>query len=89
MTEWQPISTAPRTGRKIMVAYKNSLDHWRIVLAFYAQAKTLDANHEYLDGDEDGYAPEGWYEDGEAYSEALLPTDKPPIYWMPLPEPPK
>lgn len=84
---WQLIDTAPK-GRKLIVGYRNSLGHWRSVMGFYVLPGTLDANTDFIDGDEDGYAPEGWYEDGEAYAEAMLPTDQPPTHWMFLPEPP-
>jgi hypothetical protein len=85
--EWQPIETAPK-GRKVIVGYINDCGNWRTVMGCYIEPRTLDANTDYIDGDEDGYAPEGWYEDGEAYSEAILPTDKPPTHWRPLPAPP-
>lgn len=86
--KWQTIDTAPKTGRKLILGYKNTLGNWRSIMGFYAQPKTLDANSEYIDGDEDGFAPEGWYEDSETQSETLLQTDRPPTHWMPLPEPP-
>jgi len=86
-TAWQPIESAPK-GRKLIVGYFNDLGNWRSVMGCYYKKGTLDANHDYIDGDEDGHAPEGWYEEAEAYSEALLRTEKPPTHWMPLPVPP-
>lgn len=81
---WQPIETAPK-GRKIIAGYFNSSGKWRTIMACYFEAKTLDANHDYIDGDEDGFAPEGWYEISETHCEDLLPTDHPPTHWMPQP----
>jgi hypothetical protein len=40
------------------------------------------------DLDDDGYAPEGWYEESET-QDAILPTEEPPTHWMALPTPPE
>lgn len=82
MGEWQPIDTAPR-GRKIIVGYRNELGLWRTILACYYEVGTLECGEEQ---DEDGFAPEGWYEESET-SDTIFRCSV-PISWQPLPEPP-
>ena len=84
---WQPIKTAPK-GKKLTVGYLNRGGNWRSVMACYYLPKTLEAADDCHYGvDEEGYAPEGWYEESETH-ESILPTDEPPTYWMPSPTPP-
>lgn len=80
---WQPIESAPKDGKHVIVAYQNSFGKWRRVIAFYVQEGTLEAN----DDMEEEYAPPGWYEYGDV-AEAYYFTDCPPTHWMPLPAPP-
>jgi len=80
--DWQPIETAPE-GRVVWVAYQNTLGNWRTVRACYYPPETLDSESE-----ESGWAPEGWYEEYEAY-EHIYRTDEEPTHWQPLPQPPK
>ena len=82
---WQKIDTSP-TGKKIIAGYFNELGKWRTVMACYYLPKTLEWNSDYDGGDEDGYAPEGWYEEIEN-SETIFPM-RTPEYWQPLPTPP-
>lgn len=82
---WQLIDTAPK-GRKIIAGYFNGCGNWRSVMACYYPPKTLDWNSDYDGGDEDGYAPEGWYEEIEN-SETIYPMGS-PTHWQPVPEPP-
>lgn len=86
--QWRPIESAPKM-RKIIVRYKNELSKNRCVMACYYLANALEMSDDYQDvgeweGAEDGYAPEGWYEEvdheGDIYH---LGGD--PIEWMPLP----
>jgi hypothetical protein len=81
---WQPIETAPQ-ALKLLVAYLNRLGNWRIVIARYYKPGTLTCDGD--DADEDGYAPEGWYEESESH-EYILRTDEPPTHWMRLPTAP-
>lgn len=83
MSDWRTIDSAPK-DKKLIVGYQNEAGHWRTIMARYYFAGTLDA---YDDSEEDEYAPEGWYEESDSH-ENLLPTDKPPTHWMPLPDPP-
>jgi hypothetical protein len=85
--EWQPIETAPK-GRKVIVAYRNRLGKWRTVMGHYYLPQTLQMENDRDDLDDDGYAPEGWYEESET-QDAILPTEEPPTHWMALPTPPE
>lgn len=78
---WQPIETAPR-GRKLIVGYFNPLGKWRSVMGCYYLEGTLES-----DTDESGFAPEGWYEETEAY-EYLMPMDQEPTHFQFLSDPP-
>lgn len=84
--DWQPIATAPK-GRKVIAGYYNVLGKWRSVMACYYLPGTLPATDDWIaDGE---YAPEGWYEESEAYCENLLQMDCQPTHWQPLPHPPR
>lgn len=80
--DWKPIETAPK-GRVVLVAYQNTLGNWRTVRACYYPPETLDNESE-----ESGWAPEGWYEEYEAY-EHIYRTAEEPTHWQPLPQPPE
>ncbi len=81
-----PIESAPK-GRKVLAGYTNSAGKWRTVTARYYPPQTLELDGDDLDMDDDGYAPEGWYEESESQGN-ILPTDMPPTHWMPLPAAP-
>lgn len=85
ISDWMAMGSAPQ-NRKIIAGYFNGCGKWRTVMACYYLPKTLEWNSDYDGGDEDGYAPEGWYEEIEN-SETIFPMQK-PDYWRPLPEPP-
>ena len=86
MTEWQPIETAPK-GKKLLAAFQNEQGHWRTITARYYLPRTLDCDEAAYDqGDEDGFAPEGWYEESETHDN-ILPISR-LTHWQPLPEPP-
>jgi len=93
---WLPIETAPRDGKKMLVAYRNTLGKWRTVIAVYAAKFTMEQGDEFLDwGDYDEetdcyYLPEGWYEcieNWDDYSSVHIGGNV-PTHWMPLPPPP-
>ena len=83
---WQPIETAPK-GRKLLLGYWNKVGNWRTVTGCYYPPQTLQMEYDRDDLDDDGYAPEGWYEESET-QEAILPTDEYPTHWVPLPAAP-
>lgn len=79
--QWQPIETAPK-GRILLVGYTNRAGKWRTVRGRYYEAETLESEMS-----EDGWAPEGWYEEADNAEEINF-TDEPPTHWMPLPAAP-
>lgn len=85
MTGWQPIATAPMTGRKVLLAYVNRNGKPRTVMARWLtddQAAETDADGVGLEG--------GWYEcidNWGDYTEVAIHEGE-PTHWMPLPPPP-
>jgi hypothetical protein len=82
----------PKSGRKVLVFYRNVLGNPRVTCAHYAAKHTLDASHwdddckvDY-DGD-DAYEPPGWWEEPTEV-ECLCFISDTVTHWMPLPEPP-
>jgi hypothetical protein len=84
VSEWKTIESAPK-NQKVLVAYRNELNNWRIVTACYHTQ--LDWSDEYDDIEQE-YAPEDWYEENETV-EVIYPCAGAPTHWQPLPEPPK
>ena len=86
MAEWQPIETAPKTGRKVMLSYINRSGKPRTVLARWLtdeEAAEVDEDDAGLEG--------GWYEcidNLDDYTGFAIHEGE-PTHWMPLPEPPK
>ena len=82
---WQPIELAPKTGRKVILFYKNRLHVGRTVIARWLtdeQATEIDADDVGLEG--------GWYEcidNWDDYTEVAIHEGE-PLHWMPLPAPP-
>lgn len=86
MSEWQPIDTAPMTGRKVILFYLNRNIKPRTVMARWL----TDEQAAETDGDDVGLE-EGWYEcidNWDDYTEVAIHEGE-PSHWMPLPDPPK
>ncbi len=78
--QWQPIKTAPRDGRSVLVSNREY-----VKLAYWSNAKIWDEDEEYYDHYH-------WVihevEDDYYYSSHLVGKNE-PTHWKPLPEPPK
>lgn len=81
---WRDIEGAPKM-RKLITGHFNEHGKWRSYMATYYKPGTLDAADSCDNPDEDGYAPEGWYEESETQDE-IMPVR--PSHWMPLPAAP-
>lgn len=83
--EWQPIETAPKDGRKVIVWYLNQNNKARTVMARWL------TDEEAAETDGDGVGLEaGWYEcidNWDDYSQVAINQGE-PTHWMPLPPPP-
>lgn len=83
---WRPIAEAPK-GRKVLAGYLNKLGNWRTITACFYPPHTLLLEDDRYEVDDEGYAPEGWYEESET-QDSILPTDEPPTHFQFLPAPP-
>ena len=86
MSEWQPIETAPKDGRKVILHYRNRNNVPRNVLARWFTAEWAEE----IDGDGVGLAA-GWYEhidNWDDYTDIAI-KEGDPSHWMPLPPPPE
>jgi hypothetical protein len=72
---WRPIETAPRSGHTIWVA-----NHYFMRLAFWKEGP----QYEYL-----GSVGGGWRDYSKAELRQRADLQFAPLYWQPLPEPPK
>lgn len=82
---WQPIETAPKDGRKLLLTYTNGYGLPRIVVGGWV------TDEEAAETDEDGAGLEaGWYERidnwGDYYQVSINQGE--PTHWMPLPAAP-
>ena len=85
MSEWQPIETAPKDVRKVLLA-----SHDRVT-AGERNTEKWPTSAEYNSGTGEYL---GQYETGECIAAAWcswdggFTDDNPPTHWMPLPQPP-
>jgi hypothetical protein len=80
---WQPIETAPKDGRTLLLGYLNTLGRWRTVRGEWMSDEYIAGNWEDPDN-----GTEGWF---ETCVEADTPPNCWPIeptHWMPLPSAP-
>ena len=77
---WQPIETAPRTGRTLLLGYFNEKGNWRTLRGQWFSAEEIEESWEIYD------SPEGWYETPVEGEECFFTE---PTHWQPLPEPPR
>jgi len=83
---WQPIATAPQTGRKVIMFYLNRNSLPRTVMARWI----TDEQAAETDGDGVGLEA-GWYEcidNWDDYTEVAIHEGE-PTHWMPLPAAPR
>ena len=84
-SQWQPIETAPKDGRKIIVRYLNRNGLNRTVFASWL------TDEEAAESDADGVGLEGgWYERIDNWSDftQVAIHEGEPTHWMPLPAAP-
>lgn len=81
---WQPIETAPQTGRTLLLGYFNVLGKWRTLRGQWFTNAVIQEEWTNSDVHE-----AGWFETSVECDEedsGCWPTD--PTHWMPLPQAP-
>lgn len=81
---WQPIETAPKDGRTLLLGYFNKLGNWRTVRGQWFEQDELDE----WEGDDYGN-PADWYETADAADDPPNCWRIEPTHWMPTPQPPR
>ncbi len=81
---WQPIETAPKTGRWLLLGYYNGCNKWRTVCGQWFSQEQI--NDEWEDPEEN---EEGWYETCDNADEPPNCWPINPTHWMPQPSPPQ
>lgn len=81
--QWQPIETAPKDGKVILLGYHNSHGNWRTMRGCWLSKEYIDEYWEDPEG-----VDAGWFEVPVEADEPpnCWPTD--PTHWMPLPAAP-
>lgn len=82
---WQPIETAPKTGRTLLLGYLNRAGNWRTVRGQWMSSEYIDQHWE--DPDDPGDL-EGWYETSVEADDTPNCWHIKPTHWMPLPAAP-
>ena len=83
---WRPIESAPKTGRKVILFYKNRLNVGRTVIARWL----TDEQATEIDVDDYVGLESGWYECIDNWGDFtdVVIHEGEPSHWMPLPAPP-
>ena len=81
--QWQPIETAPKTGRTLLLGYPNSLGNWRTTRG---QWMSGDYIAEYWEEPDD--VEPGWFETSVEADDVPNCWSVEPTHWMPLPAAP-
>lgn len=79
---WQPIETAPKDGRTILLGRFNELGKWRTMRGKWCSKGVIKSEWENVDCDE------GWYETSVENEDIPNCWFTAPSHWMPLPKPP-
>lgn len=82
--EWLPIESAPKTGRTLLLGYKNKLGNWRTV-----RGQWVSENYIKNYWDDPDSAKPGWFEMPVEADETPNCWRIDPTHWMPLPTPPQ
>jgi hypothetical protein len=82
-TVWQPIETAPKTGRTLLLGYLNSTGKWRTVRGQWMSEAYISEQWEEPDD-----AEPGWYETSVEADDPPNCWPIEPTHWMPLPAAP-
>jgi hypothetical protein len=81
---WQPIETAPKDGRTVLLGYHNSHGKWRTMRGQWMSQEYIDENFE-----EPDMATPGWYETSVEADDIPSAWFTEPTHWMPLPPAPQ
>ncbi|MFM0506647.1 hypothetical protein [Paraburkholderia sp. RL17-373-BIF-A] len=83
VTAWQPIETAPKIGRTLLLGYPNSAGKWRTVRGQWMSEAYIEQNWEEPDDVEPG-----WFETSVEAEDVPNCWPISPTHWMPLPAAP-
>lgn len=81
--QWQPIETAPKDGRTVLLGMYNSHGNWRTLRGQYFTREVIDSDWENAED-----CDEGWYETSVECNDDVNCWEANPTHWMPLPSPP-
>lgn len=81
--EWQPIETAPKTGRSLLLGHFNSAGNWRTLRGRWFTKAQIE--YEWENGDD---FEEGWFEESVEADDIPNVWATTPTHWMPLPAAP-
>lgn len=82
--EWQPIETAPKDGRTLLLGKRTAMGRWRTMRGQWFTQELI--NEEWENPDD---AEVGWYETAVEPDDPLNCWATSPTHWMPLPVAPK